>query len=394
MQRMGSEALRYFGYGRKAFRSCLPQICRANRRTARIVNQILFLMLCTFCILSLLGLVRRMFAPFYGLCLAYAGVTEIILFRPSSHPDRKSFLDIYLSMCGLFLFGIAASVADPATVATSFLVMQTLVALFLLDEMHRVLLLELAAMAVFDLTALARKPLVIARADILNALVYFAVSVMLFSYMQRGRIAQFLASNHFHRMSQVDGLSGLLNRQSFFEAARKVLDATGGNVPVFAVLDIDCFKQINDASGHQKGDDVIQSVGYAVMRALLASAVPRPAALLGTYFPPSNSTFDSEALYDEGGLCWENAQALAGRLGGDEFALLVGGAEPMARVRKVAEAIGGTSAKLGVGVSCSVGCCAVTGGDLHRAYAEADSALYQAKNQGRAQICVYRGGGR
>lgn len=388
------EAWRYFGYDRKTFRSCLSQIRKVNKRTSRIVNQILFLMMGMFCILSLLGLVRRTFAPFYGVCLAYAGVTEIIFFCPVSRPDRASLLDIYLSMCGLFAFGIAASVADPSTVATSFLVMQTLVALFLLDEMDRVLSLELAAMAVFDLTALAWKPLAIAWADILNALVYFVVSTMLCSYMQRGKIAQFLANSHFHRMARVDGLSGLLNRQTFFEASRKVLETPGADAPVFAVLDIDHFKRINDASGHQKGDDVIHAVGYGMMRALLSSADPLPESLLGTFFSSASPFLDIEGFYDEGGMDWNNAQALAGRLGGDEFALLVGGVDPMARVRKVADAVAGTSAMLGVDVSCSVGCCTVMGKDLHKAYGEADSALYQAKERGRAQIRVFQGGDR
>ncbi len=62
MQKMGLEALRYFGYGRKV--------------------------LC--------------------FCLAYTCVTEILLFWPYLLPDGKALLDICLSLCGLLEFALLA----------------------------------------------------------------------------------------------------------------------------------------------------------------------------------------------------------------------------------------------------------------------------------------------
>lgn len=58
--------------------------------------------------------------------------------------------------------------------------------------------------------------------------------------------------------SSLDGLSGLLNRRSWYEKAQKIY-ALKDNLSFF-MLDIDFFKKINDNYGHDTGDVVIKRV--------------------------------------------------------------------------------------------------------------------------------------
>jgi diguanylate cyclase (GGDEF)-like protein len=84
--------------------------------------------------------------------------------------------------------------------------------------------------------------------------------------------------------SRTDPLTGCLNRRGFDE---RVAASLGRGAPVTLVLlDLDHFKQVNDAYGHRAGDDLLAWVGHELRTEVRGHGV-------------------------------------AGRLGGDEFALLV-----------------------------------------------------------------------
>jgi len=55
-------------------------------------------------------------------------------------------------------------------------------------------------------------------------------------------------------LSEHDGLTGLLNRAGFERAMEAACLAAPARAAVFAILDLDHFKQINDTYGHQRGD--------------------------------------------------------------------------------------------------------------------------------------------
>lgn len=64
------------------------------------------------------------------------------------------------------------------------------------------------------------------------------------------------------KLSQVDPLTGSLNRRGFDEAFPEVQAREGGYVEPLSVVmvDIDHFKQINDEHGHAVGDEVLKHV--------------------------------------------------------------------------------------------------------------------------------------
>jgi len=83
------------------------------------------------------------------------------------------------------------------------------------------------------------------------------------------------------RLTQIDGLTGLLTRNAFFDRASAIHDRPGN---WYLLIDIDHFKQFNDDHGHQAGDAVLQAVGQAIR----------------------------DVLHDD---------PICGRLGGEEFAI-------------------------------------------------------------------------
>ena len=163
-------------------------------------------------------------------------------------------------------------------------------------------------------------------------------------------------------IADTDPLTGLANRRAFLRALTRRASALqrGGGRFALAVVDLDGFKPINDTFGHATGDAVLQQIGGRLGGAM-GSAV------------------------------------LIARTGGDEFALLL----PKTRSAEAARSVGaGICAALqepffveGREFRIS-GCCGLTilgpgDCDVAEALIRADTALYRAKEKGRAGVAVF-----
>jgi len=164
------------------------------------------------------------------------------------------------------------------------------------------------------------------------------------------------------RMATHDHLSGLPNRVLFNEELQRALARVERHrrpAGLF-VLDLDRFKVINDTLGHQFGDRVLQEVA----KRLLA--------------------------------CVRDSDILA-RLGGDEFVVLLeefGEEANLTEIaRKLLAAVAGLDSIDGreIGLSVSIGICSAPadGRDAKTLFANADIAMYRAKELGRNNYCFY-----
>lgn len=158
--------------------------------------------------------------------------------------------------------------------------------------------------------------------------------------------------------AHTDGLTQLMNRSLFMEEAKALLAEAEPRQAelVFAILDIDHFKRINDTYGHGCGDAALAHV------AGIFRTVTRP----------------------EDRVC---------RFGGEEFALLLNGSRPAAakaleRLRLQLEmsrlSHGGHTLQLNasIGAAATADC----GYNIDYLYNLADKALYQAKRSGRNRL--------
>jgi diguanylate cyclase (GGDEF)-like protein len=171
----------------------------------------------------------------------------------------------------------------------------------------------------------------------------------------------FLSTRLLPRLSeaaQTDGLTRLMNRTTFMELAMDQLaDAEeSATQMVFAIMDIDNFKRINDTHGHDCGDAALVMVG----------------AVLATVLRPDD---------------------LVCRFGGEEFALLLV-ADPsdsrkiLERLRLQLEMskVGHAGYQIPITASIGAASSAECGYNLDFLYASADKALYAAKNAGRNRV--------
>jgi diguanylate cyclase (GGDEF)-like protein len=156
-----------------------------------------------------------------------------------------------------------------------------------------------------------------------------------------------------------DALSGLENRSAFYARLSSALETSRGEngLQVLLFVDLDDFKDVNDALGHAAGDEVLRVVSSRLVKTLR----------------------ESEHV---------------ARLGGDEFALLL-------NVMPDAVAAVATSLVASLGVAVSVGACEVhisasvglalrqEASTLEGWVREADVAMYTSKARGKNRFEQY-----
>ena len=162
------------------------------------------------------------------------------------------------------------------------------------------------------------------------------------------------ARTEAERLSRTDELTGVANRRHFSE----LLSAQLESAEPFGILliDIDHFKVINDTHGHAAGDHVLATV--------------------------------ASRLRVSTGLTSETA-----RWGGEEFAVLVRGVTSSVALRTIAETFRSEAghtvpyASASISVTVSIGATlAARESTPESLFADADTALYRAKREGRNRV--------
>ncbi|MBF0345340.1 MAG: GGDEF domain-containing protein [Nitrospirae bacterium] len=175
------------------------------------------------------------------------------------------------------------------------------------------------------------------------------------------------ATDKLSVLCKIDQLTGIANRRCFEDTYNVQWKRSVRNRTQLAliVIDIDYFKQYNDTYGHSKGDICLQKVAQAIQQTL-----KRPDDFLARY-------------------------------GGEEFVVVLpttdeNGALLIAEsIRDSIEALSipHRMSKVSNHLTISMGVCVMTASlvdykDVH--FQRADEALYQAKNEGRNRVIMWK----
>ena len=175
-----------------------------------------------------------------------------------------------------------------------------------------------------------------------------------------GRVREY--QSELVRLANTDGLTGILNRRTFFARAQGLLDRYEEGV-YFIQIDLDHFKNINDTYGHGVGDQVLELVGRLLQGSVRTVGEREP--------------------------------DLVGRLGGEEFGVFLR-TNSLQEAHSVAErlraTLQSTEVETGAEILTVTGSFGVAekirGETLDDLYHRADQACYQAKDRGRNQVVV------
>lgn len=180
--------------------------------------------------------------------------------------------------------------------------------------------------------------------------------------LQSAEAQQHAAEQRLAQLAHFDSLTGLANRSLFQDRLAQAIARAHRNERRIALLflDLDRFKEINDSLGHEAGDRVLKEAGARLRQSLREG--------------------DSVA-----------------RLGGDEFTVIledVEGAEQVHGVvkklqRAFVEPVAFEGRDLFVTLSIGIALYPRDGEDADTLLKNADTAMYQAKNEGRDNFQLY-----
>jgi len=178
-------------------------------------------------------------------------------------------------------------------------------------------------------------------------------------------LINYTLANELKELAATDSLTGILNRRTIeAEAMRQLaqIQRSGDNLAIM-MIDVDHFKRINDEHGHPAGDEVLRRLAH------LMNSVVR-------------------------------GNDYVARYGGEEFCILLPvtsetqAAVLAERLRRLyaALSIDWNGKPLQSTISIGVADSRQAGSDLQSLIKAVDTALYQAKHQGRNQVVRYAEG--
>jgi diguanylate cyclase (GGDEF)-like protein len=185
--------------------------------------------------------------------------------------------------------------------------------------------------------------------------------------LQRSMLAD--ANAELQAISLTDRLTGIPNRRAYDIRLNELWDMTcERRDPLSAVMvDVDHFKRLNDTHGHPYGDRVLQRIASLLEQSLRAE------------------------------------DDFVARFGGEEFVVLLPNAPPEValkvaeRIRTLVQVAGSPALQRDViptidDVWATVSCGVATtwpshGQEISRLIADADAAMYRAKQEGRNRVC-------
>lgn len=192
----------------------------------------------------------------------------------------------------------------------------------------------------------------------------FYFLMLAFGYWMLGRIGLRIEDDEaqLENLATHDGLTGLLNHRTFHLILEKETQRSSryGHPLALIMIDIDYFKKVNDSYGHQAGDLILREL------AELLKSCTRKA--------------DSVCRY--GG---EEMMIILPETSKEEACLLAERIRTRVEAEKFVASSGGS-----MRITVSLGLALLSGDkiDSTTLVSAADTALYQAKNNGRNQVCI------
>lgn len=351
--------LNYYGNAKDEFKEIEYLIKKSDNYNMRLILKAMFVILlilaCATNFIEYAAQFKETYIVFTIIFLIIKIISRIF--------EKYQKIWIYCTSAALFCLSINLSLLIEDQPATIFPVMLMLVSLLFTDEFYPLVLISIVSSLGYVILIQYNKINDIRIFDSYNILVILFISIITRYLIQRNNVEGMKLKVENQKLIQklnydakYDALTTLLNRKAFIDS---ILDESkeyiNTNYGAIAILDIDCFKYINDNYGHIKGDEIIKEVSFVLKRCLIKLDV-------------------------------------IGRLGGDEFIICFNRRynekEVIEEIKNIIKEVNKISLNKDRNVGVSVGVVNLKYDKIKfiEAYKKADEILYEVKSSGKNSV--------
>ncbi|MDD3919836.1 MAG: GGDEF domain-containing protein [Eubacteriales bacterium] len=349
--------------GRQLFSVAKKDIARHNRK-ALVFSSGIGAVLCGLALVLPQGIIPGWSATGWDMALLIACCLFFLFAVVCTNREQAGY-PLVQTACLLFavtvtglLTGVCVCSFPAAPGVAAVLAPLCAVALFILPPNVMLVYLAAAECALLFCT-LQYKAVPYAGYDAYASVLTLLLSLLLLWRLFRLRVEGCRAKERYQRLSTLDALTGILNKNASEQYCKSYLSVREPEEAcALMVIDIDDLKAVNDTLGHRTGDGLLEAVGSGLVGCFRSSDV-------------------------------------VGRIGGDEFLILLKNvpnrdflAFTARRIQKAVETVSRTHIK--VQVSCSIGIAyskrpPTSYDDL---FLRADTAMFEAKKAGKHRFFI------
>ena len=255
----------YAGYDRKVFENDIKDSLLQHNKSRLSVFSTFFVLGCL--VMAISSMLVPALAGMRSIYLAFLAVSSVIFVLSRFFCDKNESLVIplaYALIISVLAFGmLIGTVASPAEISATYIALLLIVPQLFIDKTYRMHAVVMCINIVFILMVLRFKDQVTWTSDITNALIFYALSVLMGAFNVNNSVSRYLMEKKIREMAVIDPLTGLLNRNSY-EIAISQAESAGADSLYCVYVDANGLHELNNTKGHEAGDRMLTFTGKSM----------------------------------------------------------------------------------------------------------------------------------
>lgn len=241
----------------KELQKILPQIQESNYFTLKNMSTVAAVFLIAMYLVSFTQKSIERFQLIYASFGLVMLVMSLLLWGLAKYLKRYSLVLFYCFIFVINSFGLVLGIkAGSGRLAVTFIVLILVIPLLFIDRLIRMVVMIVTSVIIFLLVDIHYKTPEAFAIDTVNACVFGLLSIFLSYYVMRIQTKQLLADLQLRKMSVMDLLTGLKNRNCYEKTLFEYPKICKQSITCI-YIDINGLHDLNNSRGHMAGDRML-----------------------------------------------------------------------------------------------------------------------------------------